>query len=422
MKFSSFLNYSIIALRGSWRRVPLPARKFFWRFTGQLTRNVISKILIGKPHVISPADRINAPLVVAGLFSTANGIGEACRATYSALSDAGLEPIAVDLSHKLASVDLQPQISFSPMPSSKTGTLILQLNAPETLSALQNLKIYRERQWHIIGYWAWELPIFPIGWEKAFPFLTEIWTISKFSSEAIEQHNKVIDVKVFHHCIRVPDEKRLSTISGLTDKFKFSFLVMCDALSSLERKNPFAAIKAFKLAFSEKSNIGLILKVRNMEFHEKARGALLELISGVQNIILIEDTLSDDEKWNLLNTIDCYVSLHRAEGFGLTLAECMALGKPVIATKWSGNMDFMNSYNSYLIEPEFISCEDPYMVYSNRKTMWADICIKQAMLAMQRVVSDVKMRDSISKKAKSDIAKQLSPEKIGLDIKNYLYI
>ena len=153
---------------------------------------------------MSRSTRPDAPVVIAGLFSTANGIGEAARATYRALSAADLRPIAIDLSQPLAPVDLKSDIPCQAMPDSNHGTLILQLNGPETMAALQHLGMNRGRNWYTIGYWAWELPTFPEDWNRAFRFLSEIWTISAFTEAALKTHPDVPNINIFSHAISAP--------------------------------------------------------------------------------------------------------------------------------------------------------------------------------------------------------------------------
>jgi glycosyltransferase involved in cell wall biosynthesis len=355
----------------------------------------------------------DAPLVVAGLFSTANGIGEAARATYRALERAGLSPIAVDLSQPLAPVDVQCGVSCQAMPESERGTLILQLNGPETLAGLQHLGMRRDRDWYTIGYWAWELPVFPRNWHRAFTFYSELWTISEFTGSAINSHSKTPDLHVIPHAISVPSDVRAIRDRLRWPENAFIFLTMADGMSSLTRKNPFATIRAFKTAFGNDPQHRLIIKTRNLDHKPEAKADLLETIGDAENIEILDESLSEDDRWALLNSVDCFVSLHRSEGFGLVLAEAMALGKPVICTNWSGNTDFTSEETAALVDYELVPCEDPYGIYTDTSAHWAEVDLADAVAKMTKIASDSSYREQIGAAAKRHIESWASAERIG---------
>jgi len=355
----------------------------------------------------------DTPLVVAGLFRTANGIGEGARGTYAALVAMGLSPIAVDLSEQLALVDLETDIPLQPMPQDKEGVLILQLNGPEIIAGLQHLGMKRGRKWYTIGYWAWELTVFPKGWNRAFPFLSEIWAISEFTADAIRQHPEAPEVSVLGHAITPPKD-----IVHDRAKFNFSenafiFLTLADSMSSLNRKNPFAVIAAHKQSFGHNPDVQLIVKTRNLDRDPKTYEDLNAAIGDSKNIHVMDSSLSEDERWALFEAVDSIVSLHRSEGFGLTLAEGMALGKAVIATAWSGNMDFTFSDNSYLADYTLIPCHDDYGIYKDKTAHWADVSVAEAVRLMQLVYEDEALRKRVTQKASVDIARLASLERLG---------
>lgn len=367
---------------------------------------------IAKPSITRPG-RCEMPLVVVGLFSTGNGIGEAARATYRALDAAGLSPIAVDLSEPLAPVDLISNIPCQPMPTVESGTLILQLNGPETMAAMQHLGMRRGRNWYTIGYWAWELPTFPKDWNRAFRFLSEVWAISEFTGSAIQAHPNTPNVNVFPHAISPPPNlDHVRNTYGWTDD-QVVFLTMADGMSSLTRKNPFAAIRAFKTAFSDASERRLIVKTRNLNHKPEAKSDLLAAIDGAKNIEILDESLSENHRWALLNSVDCFISLHRSEGFGLVLAEAMALGKPVVCTNWSGNTDFTTADTAALVDYELVPCEDPYGIYTDTNAHWAEVNHDHAVDILKRVANDRAYREQIGAAAKRHIATWASAERIG---------
>ncbi|MBO6688675.1 MAG: glycosyltransferase family 4 protein [Henriciella sp.] len=375
-------------------------------------QSAYARFTIATPASVRPPFA-NAPLVIAGLFSTANGIGEAARATYRALDSAGLSPIAVDLSAPLAPVDLESDIPSHPMPADEQGTLILQLNGPETMAALQHLGMRRGRNWYTIGYWAWELPTFPGDWHRAFRFLSEVWAISEFTAEALRAHPNAPNVRVIPHAIAPP-----RTLRDVRDTYRwpentFVFLTMADGMSSLTRKNPFAAILAFKAAFGDDPNRRLIIKTRNLDHKPEAKSDLMEAIGAANNIEIMDASLSEEDLWALLNSVDCFVSLHRSEGFGLVVAEAMALGKPVICTGWSGNMDFTSAETAALVDYKLVPCIDPYGIYTDTSAHWAEVDPDDAAAIMKKVAEDPAYREQIGTAAKQHIEVWASPERVG---------
>lgn len=399
--------------RSVWTRLPEPWRHQMWTWVGPRWQGAYARQMIAKPAKCRPTDAA-APLVIAGLFSTANGIGEGARATYRALKAAGLSPIAVDLSGPLAPVDLITDIPCEPMPDTSEGTLILQLNGPETMSAMQHLNMEFGRSWYIIGYWAWELQSFPKGWDIAFRYISEIWTISEFASSAIRQHPDSPNISVFGHAISPPQDLSATRKRFGWTQDEFVFLTMADSMSSLQRKNPFSAIRAFKKAFGDSRHHRLVVKTRNLDRYDSAREDLMTAIGDSSNIELLDESLSEQDVWTLLKSVDTFVSLHRSEGFGLVLAEAMALGKPVISTGWSGNMDFMSKDSAALISSVMVPCIDKYGVYQDTSAEWAQVDEVEAALEMVRIAGDPDYRESLSKAAKKRISDCASTAHVGM--------
>ncbi|MHA7857260.1 MAG: glycosyltransferase family 4 protein [Henriciella sp.] len=398
--------------RSLWARIPESWRYRMWTIAGPRWQSAYARSMIARPAQYRPSNP-EAPLVVAGLFSTANGIGEAARTTYRALQAAGLNPIAVDLSEPFAPVDLTSEIPCQQMPDDQEGTLILQLNGPETMSAMQHLGLERGRNWYTIGYWAWELPTFPTGWEKAFRYLSELWTISTFTADALRKHPDAPDIHVFGHAVAPPKGVRPARMKFGWKKDQLIFLTMADSMSSFERKNPIATIRAFRAAFGEDPSKRLIVKTRNLARSETAMTNLTAAIHGAQNIEILDTSLSEKDQWALLKSCDVLVSLHRSEGFGLGLAETMALGKPVICTDWSGNMDFTNETSAALVRSSLIPCEDEYGVYGDTSAYWADPDHEDAVGHMRRLAEDTEARRKLAATGKAHIEKLASASRTG---------
>ena len=203
-------------------------------------------------------------------------------------------------------------------------------------------------------------------------------------------------------------------------KDKFIFLFMFDFHSTLARKNPFATIEAFKQAFGQDNqDVLLVIKFSNAQYHPHRREQLMAQADGWSSIRFIEGHLLKEELHALLNNCNCYVSLHRAEGFGLTMSEAMFYGKPVISTGYSSNIEFMNVGNSYLVKYQLVTIteeEGPYF----RGSIWAEPDVDHAASLMQYVFENYDQAQNVGRRASEDIKCFLSPQAIGTKIRSRL--
>ena len=200
----------------------------------------------------------------------------------------------------------------------------------------------------------------------------------------------------------------------------YTFYTMFDCLSVPERKNVQAAITAFKQAFdSAKDETQFIVKVLNLDAHNEISNFLLREAANNKKIKLIDQYFDRHQVFSLMHHIDCFVSLHRSEGFGLGIAEAMLFGKPVIATDWSGNTDFCNTENSLPVNYELIKLEENHGPYKKGQT-WADPSPSHAAEQMRLVFSDAALAQRIGLRAAADVEEKLSPCVIGAMLHNRL--
>ncbi len=256
-----------------------------------------------------------------------------------------------------------------------------------------------------IGLWAWEIEDFPRGMATSRRFLDEIWANSSFSAAAIQ---KRVDCPVhpFPLPVSVPENPPLGRQElGLPDGFVFLFCFDFDSV--FERKNPLAVIRAFQQAFPHEE---VFLRIKSIN-GAKAPDKLQLLRSAAEadpRISIVDGYWEFDRVKALMASCDAYLSLHRAEGFGLTMAEAMAYGKPVIATGYSGNLDFMNEDNSYLVTSHSVrvgkGCE-PYPADAH----WAEAEIEDAVRLLRRVVSAPEEASEKARRGQDEIARFHSP-------------
>ncbi|NEQ40752.1 MAG: glycosyltransferase [Okeania sp. SIO3I5] len=269
-----------------------------------------------------------------------------------------------------------------------------------------------------IGFWFWELPKFPEEWEFAFNIFDEVWAASKYTAESIAAVSPVPVIKI-PLTVDLPQPKLTRKDLNWPEN-KFIFLFVFDFGSSFHRKNAMGSIKAFQNAFEKsQEDVLLIIKFTGDEHFPDQRKELDNLLEGWSSIMIVDRHLPREEVLAFLKNCDCYISLHRAEGFGLTMAEAMFYGKPVIATGYSSNMDFMNVGNSFLVRYELVTTTEDYGFYP-KGSVWADPDVDHAAYFMKYVFENYQEAQKVGAIAAEDVRYLLSPETIGKKIKSRL--
>jgi glycosyltransferase involved in cell wall biosynthesis len=185
----------------------------------------------------------------------------------------------------------------------------------------------------------------------------------------------------------------------------------------LERKNPLGVVRAFKRAFAtDDPRVVLVLKFNNPDRGQTVMHELLDEVAGCENVFGMDRLLTRDELTSLLAACDCFVSLHRSEGFGLPPAEAMSLGKPAILTNWSGNVDYMSGDNCIAIDYELMQLDRDYGPYKAGQH-WADPDLYQAAGCMKRLVAEPGLAQTLGRKGQETINAQFSPPAVGKIIK-----
>jgi len=337
-------------------------------------------------------------------------VGEAARAVIRSLEAANI-PFALNNVCDTGSKNLDQRYSrFSQ--SSPYAVTIVQVNADQAPAFFQSRPADRRRKF-TVGYWNWELSEFPESWKGSFAYFDEVWAPSVFTQESIASASP-IPVRYIPFSITVPEGLPpgvgRSRFGIPNDAFLFLFAY--DFHSFLERKNPFGLVRAFLNAFGDNPEVGLVLKTMHADDAHEAYRGLLDACRGRRNIYLLNEVYSRPEALALMRLCDAYTSLHRSEGFGLTIAEAMAMGKPVVATNYSANVDFMTEENSLPIRCRLIEIERDHGPY--RKGMvWADPDLDHAAEAMRQLVEEPALARRLGAAARADVARQLSPTAVG---------
>lgn len=357
-------------------------------------------------------------LNLVGYLHAESGVGQSARASVAAAQAVGLPLAALDFRvGNVSRMDADPGIALADSPRYRYS--LLHINADQLGLAGQTLGSDFFAGRYNIGYWAWELPSFPDEWRNAAKQVDEIWVPSEFCQQAI---SAAVDVPVLcmPHCIRAPAPTSISRAAlGLPeDGFLFGF--MFDVLSIVERKNPLALIEAFRRAFGRNhAHARLILKLSNVDHNPEFMARLNALVGDDDSIRVVSQYFSRAEIDSLLSHLDCYVSLHRSEGFGLTIAESMLLGKPVIATGWSGNMTFMTPWNSIPVRFDLVELEHDYGPYK-KGSVWAEPSIEDAAESMRRILDDEMLRNRLGQSAHASIKQHFSPAALGARMRSRL--
>jgi SAM-dependent methyltransferase len=263
---------------------------------------------------------------------------------------------------------------------------------------------------YTIGLWWWETSEFPERFFRAFEPVDEVWVGSHFVADAISAVSPVPVVKMTMPVSMPQIEAFDRGDLGLPEGFVFLFVF--DYNSVFARKNPLGLVEAFGQAFLEGSGASLVLKSINSEHHPGEHGRLIEAAKGHRDIHIIDRYVTAAEKNAMFAGCDCYVSLHRSEGFGNTLAEAMSLGKPVIATGYSGNMEFMTAQNSYPVDYTLAPIGDdagPYPATGE----WAEPDVGHAARLMRHVFENQGEAGERGLRAAEDLRRNHSAEAVG---------
>ena len=358
--------------------------------------------------------RIEIPIAVYGYFNAETGLGQAVRREFRALRSAGIPAVA--RSFQAEQFKNQEVFEFDYDAGLDVAQIhLIHVNADQVVVAdtWADPDVFASRHYRI-GFWAWELERFPSNWRAALDKVDEIWTPSRFVANSIKA---VTEKPVYTFAHPVPIESLSKVDREVRQSFALPqrvpiFLSIFDFNSFTERKNPEGVLEAFERAREKVRDLRLVLKCHGGARFDSVRAKLFERARSVEGVHIIDRVLNRDEMRRLFAACDGLISLHRSEGFGLTIAEAMAHGKAVIATDYSGSTDYFDAAVGIPVRYDVVPVASGAYPYGDGAS-WAEPDVLDAEAALVRFALDGKLRDRLGLAAQARIAERLSIDRVG---------
>lgn len=314
------------------------------------------------------------------------GCGESLRCSYRAFRSVAMAPKLLDV-FGYFQPEIDAEREFAPALTRKLGAInVFHVNADEVenvLAAVGPLDGYN------ILYPNWELSLFPDAWVPALQKFDEVWCPSRFIFDSLE-HRVEMPVKHLPVACEVSLSSMLSRRYFGIPENVFAFVFFFDFRSYATRKNPEAVIKAFQKHCDtlKTASSHLVIKTNGAEADPVGFAKLQETLAPLRGrVTFINRTMSDNEVKNLVRCSDAFISLHRSEGYGRGLAEAMFLGKPLICTGYSGNLDFMDADSAMLVDYTLVPVNAGEYPFGEGQ-VWAEADVDQAARYMTELFLD----------------------------------
>lgn len=365
---------------------------------------------------VRDVSRLDGGVDVLGFFTAEHGVGEAARDLVATLHSANVPVCTVNYTDTESRMDHH----FVTDDESRHRVLLCSINAEQMVASRGRLPLdfYEDR--YVIGQWFWELEESPPWYEPAWPMVQEMWAPTRFIAAMLTKAapSSVTITHVPLPVVQTPIDAFLGRPHfGLDDRFMFLFVF--DMMSVMKRKNPIGLIDAYTRAFTENNGAHLVIKTMNGNKRPEDLAALTAAAAGRSDITVIDAYFSRTETSTLISLADCYVSLHRSEGLGLTLSEAVSHAVPVIATDYSGPTDFLHGDHAHLIPWDRVPVGEGAGGYSPTAT-WAEPRVDAAAEAMRRVHADPHAARAMAQRGQQAILSAFAPEVSGTIMRSRL--
>lgn len=391
-------------------------RQLYRYFRSQLLQRIIPK----SNAELVDEQKLNIEII--GFFQSISGIGESARLCAQQLAADGYRVKCTSV-EQFFRKEAEIQWNWkNDMSDAAINCRIYHLNPPMLPPVILQMGLANFKKTYNIGYWAWELEAIPAEWIKALRYINAIITPSSFTTNVIKSYTESPVLTATHPVTRGSATEHMRTRLAIPET-AFVVSSIFSFGSAMERKNPMGLINAFTKAFASNNDAYLVLKA-NAGANTIEKEKLLRAISAHPNIRLVDEHWSRADVLGLIACSDLYASLHRSEGFGLTIAEAMLLDTPALVTAWSGNMDFCNEENSFLVDykptkvnsdhPEFREFENATWAAADEQQtaqLFAEIYRDRKLLLQKKSCCARQMQNCIDKNKYQHALQQLITNK-----------
>lgn len=377
-------------------------QRLIWEMLGHISpaskKRYLAHLLRGQVRAVAaaPGAAPREPVSLIGLFSLQIGLSQTVRLLADSLQAAGIDVRRLDCSEILATDETSR--SRTALEVAPDGTLVFCVNPPELYKLFRHYGPDICAGKRLVGYWWWELDRLPADWRRWAACMHEIWVSSEFLHEVFSRELPGKIVRLVPLPIAAPAPSPLTRADFDLPADRFIVLAAFDLQSGRVRKNPEGAIVAFRRAFPDPDAAHLVLKVTGSGSAPQDAARLRALVAGMPNVTLIDRFLPAADLSALVGLSDVFLSLHRAEGLGLFLAEAMWLGRPIVATGWSGVLQLVDDSHAMLVRYAKVPVRPGEYAWVPAGAQWAEPDLDHAAECLRRLAADPGLRAELGRR------------------------